>query len=282
MNYLVDGNEVSAPDSVNQEFTFSRDVFTDTITGDVTYGNWNVDNTSFEAVDSPSLKGYTPDLKSVTALTVTPDTKDTVITVTYTKNPIVTSTENKTVKRTINYLVDGNEVSAPDSVNQEFIFSRDVFTDTVTGDVTYGNWNVDNTSFEAVDSPSLKGYTPDLKSVAALTVTPDTKDTVITVTYTKNPVEVQPTPKPTESVDSNKTDPADSTNTMTKHVNSTTVTAKSQIINQVVPSQPVTKSKKLPQTGEEHNSLATIGLLILSLATGLGLKKRKKINLLID
>ena len=46
--------------------------------------------------------------------------------------------------------------------------------------------------------------------------------------------------------------------------------------NQVVPSQPVTKSKKLPQTGKEHNSLATIGLLILSLATGLGLKKRKK------
>lgn len=46
--------------------------------------------------------------------------------------------------------------------------------------------------------------------------------------------------------------------------------------HQVVPSQPVTKSKKLSQTGEEHNSLATIGLLILSLATGLGLKKRKK------
>ncbi|MCQ4116661.1 LPXTG cell wall anchor domain-containing protein [Ligilactobacillus sp. MP3] len=46
--------------------------------------------------------------------------------------------------------------------------------------------------------------------------------------------------------------------------------------HQVIPSQPVTKSKKLPQTGEEHNSLATIGLLILSLATGLGLKKRKK------
>lgn len=46
--------------------------------------------------------------------------------------------------------------------------------------------------------------------------------------------------------------------------------------HQVVPSQPVTKSKKLPQTGKEHNSLATIGLLILSLATGLGLKKRKK------
>lgn len=46
--------------------------------------------------------------------------------------------------------------------------------------------------------------------------------------------------------------------------------------HQVVPSQPVTKSKKLPQTGEEHNSLATIGLLIFSLATDLGLKKRKK------
>ncbi|WP_347112764.1 mucin-binding protein [Ligilactobacillus salivarius] len=274
--YVVKDNGVKAPETVKQEFKFSREVFTDTVTGDVTYGNWNVDNTSFEAVDSPSLKGYTPDLKSVTALSVTPDTKDTVVTVTYTKNPVVTSTESKTVKRTINYLIDGNEVSAPDSVNQEFTFSRDVFTDTVTGDVTYGNWNVDNTSFVAVDSPSLKGYTPDLKSVTALSVTPDTKDTVITVTYTKNPVEVQPTPKPAEPVDSNKPSPTEPTNIVTKQVNPTSVTAKSQTPNQVVPSQQATTSKELPQTGEDHNSLTTIGLLMLSLATGLGLKKRKK------
>lgn len=244
------------------------------VTGNITWGQWSDDQ--WNEVVSKKIKGYHPDKESVAQQKVTTNTDNITITVHYIKNPIVTSTENKTVKRTINYLVDGNEVSAPDSVNQEFTFSRDVFTDTVTGDVTYGNWNADNTSFEAVDSPSLKGYTPDVKSVAALTVTPDTKDTVITVTYTKNPVEVQPAPKPTESVDPNNTDPADSTNTMTKHVNSTIVTTKSQIINQVVPSQPVTKSKKLPQTGEEHNSLATIGLLILSLATGLGLKKRKK------
>ena len=122
----------------------------------------------------------------------------------------------------------------------------------------------------------MKGYTPDLKSVTALSVTPDTKDTVITVTYTKNPVEVQPTPKPAEPVDSNKPSPTEPTNIVTKQVNPTSVTAKSQTPNQVVPSQQATTSKELPQTGEDHNSLTTIGLLMLSLATGLGLKKRKK------
>ena len=244
------------------------------VTGNITWGQWSDDQ--WNEVVSKKIKGYHPDKESVAQQKVTTNTDNITITVHYIKNPIVTSTENKTVKRTINYLVNGNEVSAPDSVNQEFTFSRDVFTDTVTGDVTYGNWNADNTSFEAVDSPSLKGYTLDVKSVTALTVTPDTKDTNVTVTYTKNPVEVQPTPKPAEPVDSNKPSPTELTNIVTKQVNPTSVTAKSQTPNQVVPLQQTTTSKELPQTGEEYNGLTTIGLLILSLATGLGLKKRKK------
>nr|WP_241692271.1 LPXTG cell wall anchor domain-containing protein [Ligilactobacillus salivarius] len=122
----------------------------------------------------------------------------------------------------------------------------------------------------------MKGYTPDIKTVDTLTITPSDEDSTVTVTYTKNPVEVQPTPKPAEPVDSNKPSPTEPTNIVTKQVNPTSVTAKSQTPNQVVPSQQATTSKELPQTGEDHNSLTTIGLLMLSLATGLGLKKRKK------
>ncbi len=56
----------------------------------------------------------------------------------------------------------------------------------------------------------------------------------------------------------------------------TNITISDGDTNQVVPLQQTTTSKELPQTGEEYNGLTTIGLLMLSLATGLGLKKRKK------
>ncbi|MYY38956.1 mucin-binding protein, partial [Ligilactobacillus salivarius] len=276
INYVVEDNNVKAPETVNQVFTFSREVFTDTVTHETTFGNWNFDHSSFDAVVSPALKGYTPDVKSVDALTISPDSKDTDVTVTYTKNPVETSTEDRVVKRTIHYVVEDNSVKAPEAVNQQFTFSREVFTDAVTGEITFGNWNFNHSSFESVVSPSLKGYTPDIKTVDTLTITPSDEDSTVTVTYTKNPVEVQPTPKPAEPVDSNKPSPTEPTNIVTKQVNPTSVTAKSQTPNQVVPSQQATTSKELPQTGEDHNSLTTIGLLMLSLATGLGLKKRKK------
>ena len=56
----------------------------------------------------------------------------------------------------------------------------------------------------------------------------------------------------------------------------TNITISDGDTNQVVPLQQTTTSKELPQTGEEYNGLTTIGLLMLSLATGFGLKKRKK------
>ncbi|MYY38682.1 mucin-binding protein, partial [Ligilactobacillus salivarius] len=187
--YVVKDNGVKAPETVKQEFKFSREVFTDTVTHEITFGNWNLDHSSFDAVVSPALKGYTPDIESVDALTVTPDSKDIDVTVTYAKNPIKTSTEDKVVKRTINYVVKDNGVKAPETVKQEFKFSREVFTDTVTHEITFGNWNLDHSSFDAVVSPALKGYTPDIESVDALTISPDSKDTDVAVTYTKNPVE---------------------------------------------------------------------------------------------
>lgn len=188
-------------------------------------GQWSDDQ--WNEVLSKEVKGYHPDKKSVAQQNVTINTVDAAVIVHYIENPVKTTTENKVVKRTVIYVVKDNNVKAPETVKQEFKFSREVFTDTVTDEITFGNWNFDHSSFESVVSHSLKGYTPDIESVESLTVTPDSKDTNVTVTYTKNPVEVQPTPKPAEPVDSNKPSPTEPTNIVTKQVNPTSATAKS-------------------------------------------------------
>ena len=90
------------------------------------------------------------------------------------------------------------------------------------------------------------------------------------------------------STDTTQNSSTNNTTTQTNNLNSkvqaklqanpsnTNITISDGDTNQVVPLQQTTTSKELPQTGEEYNGLTTIGLLMLSLATGLGLKKRKK------
>uniref|UniRef100_UPI00388F2B20 mucin-binding protein n=1 Tax=Weissella paramesenteroides TaxID=1249 RepID=UPI00388F2B20 len=49
----------------------------------------------------------------------------------------------------------------------------------------YGDWSADQ-SFVAVDSPSIKGYTPDHATIGAQTVTGTSSDLTFTVVYKKN------------------------------------------------------------------------------------------------
>lgn len=118
-----------------------------------------------------------------------------------------------------------------------------------------------------------------------------TNATSAPVDTSKDTVQTTPTLSDAETV-TNSTVPTTSTskssNSVTNNLNSkvqaklqanpsnTNITISDGDTNQVVPLQQTTTSKELPQTGEEYNGLTTIGLLMLSLATGLGLKKRKK------
>ncbi len=94
------------------------------------------------------------------------------------------------VKRTITYVDEsGNTVSK--QVDDKVIFTRDAKINTVTREITYGNWTAvggDNT-FDKVTSPSIKGYVlkdASQKEVAATTgLTPDSKDENIVVVYKK-------------------------------------------------------------------------------------------------
>ncbi|WP_125702322.1 mucin-binding protein [Lacticaseibacillus daqingensis] len=266
ITYVVDG-PAKAPEGENQVVPFKRTGNTDRVTGDRTYTDWTPASDTFVPVDSPEVTGYTPDTKKVEGVTVTPETKDSKVTVTYTANddsaqiifvdddqdgaqvgqpvsvpgkvdravdydvtgqipvkyelinadqPVkgtitiavddsdnviihlkhktteIPSNDDKltqTVTRTITYVVDG-PAEAPETETQHVTFTRTGVTDDVTESRTYTDWTPASDTFKAVDSPEVTGYTPDTAKVDSATVTPETEDSTVTVTYTANEAQV--------------------------------------------------------------------------------------------
>ncbi|WP_146106852.1 mucin-binding protein, partial [Limosilactobacillus fermentum] len=156
-----------------------------------------------------------------------------------------------------------------DYVAKPVEFTREVSTDAVTGEKTYGSWSADQ-SFAAVTSPVIKGYTPDQAEIGAQTVSGDSSDLDFTVVYTKD--------APTKPV--NPIQPT----TPAKPVNPIQPTTPAKPVN---PSQPATPTKpvqagqaaatnfvdqRLPQTGETDQQHMTLsGLLLLAMSSLLGL-----------
>ncbi|MFC6294949.1 MucBP domain-containing protein [Lactiplantibacillus daoliensis] len=101
------------------------------------------------------------------------------------KHAIVTSTDTKTVKRTITYqFADGRQ--AGQAVTQSVTFERSKTVDRVTGEVTYGDWRIvadGQSQFTAVNTPTLAGYTANQQQVAAITVTGGMTDWTVPVIY---------------------------------------------------------------------------------------------------
>ncbi|WP_368399768.1 mucin-binding protein [Streptococcus anginosus] len=100
-------------------------------------------------------------------------------------------TEEKTVKETIHYTYEDSAPAAPDHTSS-LKFTRTATTDLVTN-VTTGDWTAENgTSFAAVTSPAIKGYTPDLAEVPAVdNITSDSPNIEKTVVYTANQEKAQ-------------------------------------------------------------------------------------------
>ena len=91
--------------------------------------------------------------------------------------------DKKSITETITYrMSDGSK--APDKVEKQAEFNRVGKHDDVTNTDTWDKWQPNKQSFSAVSTPEVKGYTPDLKSVEAKTVTSGDKDITITITYT--------------------------------------------------------------------------------------------------
>ena len=192
IHYVYEDGTEAAPDNVDK-VTFERTVTINEATGETSYGNWEAkdNDTTFDAVVSPEIANYTPDKKGVAEMVdLTAESKDSEVTVTYKAN-MVESTETKEVKQTIHYLYEDGTEAAPDKVDT-VTFTRTVTTNEATEETTYGEWQAkdNDTTFDAVVSPEIANYTPDKIGVPEMVgLTPESKDSEVTVTYKANMVE---------------------------------------------------------------------------------------------
>lgn len=142
-------------------------------------------DTTFDAVTSPSIDHYTANKEIVAEVTgVKLEDEDTEVTVTYTAQS-ETTTETKEVKQTIHYVYEDGKEAAPDKLDS-VTFIRTVTTNEATGEVTYGEWTAkdDDTTFDEVKSPEIDNYTADKELIGEVTdLTGESKDNEVTVTY---------------------------------------------------------------------------------------------------
>mgnify|MGYP004700967595 FL=1 len=190
VHYVYQDGTKASDDYKATPVTFTRTVSTDAVTGEKTYGEWSADQT-FDVVNSPKIKGYTPNKEQIDKQTVKGDSNDLEFTVTYTKNDPTVTTESKTVNETVHYVYQDGTKASDDYKATPVTFTRTVSTDAVTGEKTYGEWSADQT-FDVVNSPKIKGYTPDKEQIDKQTVKGDSNDLEFTVTYTKNDVPLNP------------------------------------------------------------------------------------------
>ncbi len=181
INYVyADGSQAAKP--VVETKTFTRTGAKDAVTDEITWNAWSQAQ-EFGAVTSPVLKGYTADKAEVAAQSVTADSANIEVTVMYTKQAATEVSETKEVTRTIKYVyADGTQAAKP--VVETKTFTRTGAKDAVTDEITWNEWSQAQ-EFEAVPSPELKGYTADKTEVAAQSVTADSANIEVTVTYTK-------------------------------------------------------------------------------------------------
>ncbi|WP_436679129.1 lectin-like domain-containing protein [Lactiplantibacillus plantarum] len=204
-HYVYTDGTTAHDDYVAQPITFTRTIFTDAVTGEKTYGGWSAAQ-QFAAVDSPAIKGYTPDQSKISTQTVTGDSSDLEFTIVYTKNAPTVTTESKTVNETIHYVYTDGTIAHDDYVAQPITFTRTVSTDAVTGEKTYGGWSAAQ-QFAAVDSPAIKGYTPDQSKISTQTVTGDSSDLEFTVVYKADSTSTKPVKPEQPTIPTTPTEP---------------------------------------------------------------------------
>ena len=96
---------------------------------------------------------------------------------------------NQTVTREVTYVYDRNGATAATTATETLTFTRTATLDTVSGEITYGDWIAtdSDTTFDEVTSPTIAGYTANRASVAEATgVAAMDDDTSIEVRYVAN------------------------------------------------------------------------------------------------
>ncbi|MBT1048449.1 YSIRK-type signal peptide-containing protein [Streptococcus macedonicus] len=179
------------------------------------------------------------------------------------------------VNRTITSVNEKGEEVA-NKVTDKVTFTREGKINSVTGEITYGNWTAKDgdTTFDKVESPVVQGYIlkdAKQKEVAATTgLTVDSKDENIEVVYTKLGSWVPKVPEGFEEPKLDKPQYPNDPTDPTKPVQAGQAAATNFV------------DRRLPQTGETDQQHMTLsGLLLLAMSSLLGLfgmtkRQRKK------
>ncbi|MGM0162023.1 mucin-binding protein [Enterococcus sp. DIV1059_2] len=270
IHYVYEDSKQAAPDKTDT-VTFTRTVTTNEATGDKTFGEWQAkdDDTTFNEMKSPEIKNYHADKTSIDEVTgLTAESEDLKVTVTYSPN-MTKSTETKEIKQTIHYMYEDGKEAAPDKVDT-VTFKRTVTTNEATGEKTFGEWQAKNndTTFDAVKSKNIDGYTADVTTVKEQTgLTVEDEDRELTVTYIKNP---------TDPTDPSK-EPSNTPNDQTNPEATTSSTDKEPTTKVPETTKTATSEKILPKTGEQATPYGLYGGAALVVASLLGLfMKRSK------
>lgn len=192
---------------------------------------------------------------------------------------IVTTTDTKTATRTI---IVENPDGSENKVVQTVTFTRPKYTDSVNGKVTYGEWDKSSGSWNKYTAPEIPGYTSN--EVPGETVTPDTADQTIRITYSKQQEPKTPT-TPSQHEDNKESGKVSAvkqqvSTTKTSEIN-TVNTAQKMVRKQVSRTRnQVNKNNDhtLPQTGTHKDMLAIVsGALAVGIGLlGLSLDRKKK------
>ncbi|OYS06560.1 mucin-binding protein, partial [Lactobacillus johnsonii] len=151
---IIVENPDGSENKVVQTVTFTRPKYTDPVNDEVTYGEWDKSSGNWNKYSAPEIPGYTSN--EVPEESVTPATADKTVTVKYSKNPAIETTDTKTVTRTI---IVENPDGSENKVVQTVTFTRPKYTDPVNGEVTYGEWDKSSGNWNKYSAPEIPGYT---------------------------------------------------------------------------------------------------------------------------
>jgi LPXTG-motif cell wall-anchored protein len=195
IHYVDEKGKTVAPDKT-ETMTFERTITKDLVDDKLsTASDWTPADGSFDEVTSPIFENYSePSILVVGAVTgLTSASEDIVETVVY-KSKTEEVSENKAVNQIIHYIYEDGGKAAPDSIDR-VSFARSGTKNLAAGETEWNDWLAENedTSFEAVNSPEIAGYTADKTSIAETTgLTAESADKEHTVTYRKDSVTAPP------------------------------------------------------------------------------------------
>ena len=182
--------------------------YQDPVTGKITYnttwhvaGNLNETNGTWDAYTAPEIKGYTPNPATVAQQTVSANTPNASVTIQYhadTDTPVKWDGTNDNMYREITRTIIVNIPNSDIQTQKQTVeFTREDkdgnagYVNAKTGKTIWNAWHAVNSdqstgTWNVYTAPKVDGYTADPATVNAEEVTPETKNTTVTVNYHKN------------------------------------------------------------------------------------------------